>query len=171
MQKNIILIGMPGSGKSTVGNNIASRWGFKFIDTDFVITDITGKTPKEIVADNGREFFLKIQDDAVCGIKNENQVIATGGSVVLSEVCMEHLKKIGVIVFLKINFESMIQRLAPDRKLARSADQSLYAMYTGRLPLYEKYADIIIDCEGKSVHDIANEVIQCIQSNQKYKGV
>lgn len=171
MQKNIVLIGMPGSGKSTVGSNIASQLGYEFIDTDLLITEITGKTPKEIVAEKGREFFLKVQDDAVCGIKDGEQVIATGGSVVLSEICMEHLKKAGVVVFLKISYESMVQRLTPDRKLARSADQSLYSMYSERLPLYEKYADLTVVCEGRGVQEIANEIIQRIQSNEEYKGV
>lgn len=157
--KNIILIGMPSSGKTTVGKRVANRLGLEFKDTDVLISSFAGKFPAEIVRESGRESFLKIQEETVCKITGDNQVIATGGSMVLCENCMNHLKKGGITVFLKIDYNTMLKRLVPERKLARDNGQSLCDMYAARLPLYQKYADIVIDCSRKKVDEVVNELI------------
>jgi len=157
--KNVVLIGMPSSGKTTVGKRVANILGLQFKDTDALISSFVGKTPAEIVRESGRERFLKIQEEAVCKIKGDNQVIATGGSMVLCKKCMDHLKKEGITVFLKTDYNTMLKRLTPERKLARDNNQSLHGMYTERLPLYQEYADIVIDCSRKKVDEIIDELI------------
>lgn len=156
---NIVLVGMPGAGKSTIGPELAKRTGRAYIDTDVVIKDKTGSELKDIVGNYGYEVFLKIQEETILSISPENSVIATGGSVVCSKPAMEYLKKNGVVVFLRLDYEIIESRLAPERKLARSSGKSLYDLYTERSPLYEKYAEISVDCNERSVEEIVDDIL------------
>jgi shikimate kinase len=159
--KNIILIGMPGAGKSTVGVILAKTLRMNFIDTDIVIQENSGKLLHEIIDEDGSDAFLKIEENAVMGLDCHNAVIATGGSVVLSERAMEYLKPDGVVFYLNISFEKMVQRLKNirTRGIVRIAGQSLRDMYDQRIPLYEKYADIRIDCSYDDFENIVEKIV------------
>ncbi|GAB6284064.1 MAG: shikimate kinase [Methanoregula sp.] len=159
--KNIVIIGMPGAGKSTMGVILAKTLGRNFIDTDIVIQEKSGRLLQEMIDDDGPETFLAIEEKTMMSLHCHNAVIATGGSVVFSERAMEHLKSGGVVVYLRISFEEMVRRLnnITTRGIVLVAGQSLHEMYTQRIPLYERYADITIDCsEDDFEHCIGNVI-------------
>jgi len=159
--KNIILIGMPGAGKSTVGVILAKTRGMKFIDTDIAIQETTGRLLQEIIDTDGPDTFKTIEEKTILSLHCHHAVIATGGSVVFSERAMEHLTKDGVVVYLKISFEEMEKRLKniTTRGIVLRAGQSLRDMYTRRIPLYEKYADITIDCSEDDFENCVQKII------------
>jgi shikimate kinase len=159
--KNIILIGMPGAGKSTGGVILAKTLGMKFIDTDIVIQENTGRLLQEIIDTEGTGAFLKIEEETICSLQCNNSVIATGGSIVFSNRSMDVLRKDGVVIYLKISFEEMVRRLnnITTRGIVLLAGQSLRDMYNQRVPLYEKYAEITIDCSNGHIEDCIGNVI------------
>ncbi len=159
--KNIILIGMPGAGKSTVGVILAKTLGMKFTDTDIAVQESAGRLLQEIIDEEGTGAFLAIEERTILSRHFHHAVIATGGSVVFSESAMEHLKRDGVVIYLKISFEEMTQRLRniTTRGIVLIAGQSLRDMYDQRIPLYEKYADITIDCSDDDFENIVERVI------------
>jgi shikimate kinase len=161
--RNIVLIGMPSAGKSTVGVILAKTLGMSFTDTDLVIQQSTGRLLQEIINTDGVKDFLKIEESNILSLKVRKTVIATGGSVIFSEVAIDHLKKEGIIVYLRVEFEEIIKRLdnITTRGVVLANGQNLNDMYNQRAPLYEKYADIIIDCTNKSVEEIV-----CILKNE-----
>jgi len=159
--KNIILIGMPSAGKSTVGVVLAKTLGMNFIDTDIAIQENTGRILQEIINIDGIDAFLKIEESNILSLKCKNSVIATGGSVVFSDKSMNYLKKKGHIIYLRIGFEEIVRRLnnITTRGIVLAKSQSLLDIYNQRIPLYQKYADITIDCSDKDVEDIIENVI------------
>lgn len=159
--KNIILIGMPGAGKSTVGVILAKTLGMNFIDTDIVIQENSGRLLQEIIDGEGADAFLKIEEKAVMGLDCHNAVIATGGSVVFSGRAMECLKSDSIVLYLNISFEKMVQRLnnIRTRGIVLIVGQNLQDMYNQRIPLYEKYADITIDCSDDDFESIVEKVV------------
>ncbi|PKL70650.1 MAG: shikimate kinase [Methanomicrobiales archaeon HGW-Methanomicrobiales-1] len=146
--KNIILIGMPGAGKSTMGVILAKTRGMKFIDTDIAIQETTGRLLQEIIDTDGPGAFKILEEKTILSLHCHNTVIATGGSVVFSERAMQHLKSGGIIIYLQISFDEMAKRLrnSAARGIVLIAGQDLRDMYDQRISLYEKYADITIDC-------------------------
>ena len=162
--KNIVIIGMPGAGKSTMGLILAKTLGRTFIDTDIVAQETTGRLLQEIIDSEGTGAFLKTEEKTILSLHCRHAVIATGGSVVFSGKAMAHLKQDGIVIYLKISFEEMVRRLGTitTRGIVLDAGQSLRDMYTRRVPLYEKYADITIDCSGgdceKCVGNVMNEL-------------
>src|SRR5665647_602636 len=159
--KNIVLIGMPGAGKSTMGVILAKTLGRNFIDTDIVAQETTGRLLQEIIDDEGTAAFLKTEEKTILSLQCHNAVIATGGSVVFSAKAMDYLKKDGVVIYLDISFEEMVRRLnnITTRGIVLVAGQGLSDMYDQRVPLYEKYADITIDCsDGDFEHCIRNVI-------------
>jgi len=150
--KNIVLVGMPGSGKSTTGVVLAKILRRAFIDTDIVIQERTGRFLQEVIDADGPEAFMKIEEEAVLALERRNAVIATGGSVVLIPRAMGHLKETGIVVYLEISTDEMVRRLddISSRGVVLLPGQDLRAMYRKRVPLYAKYADITVDVTNKS---------------------
>ncbi|MBR6633834.1 MAG: shikimate kinase [Clostridia bacterium] len=144
---SIILIGLPSSGKSTLGVLLAKSMGYKFIDADIVIQERQGRLLHEIIDELGPEGFIEIENEINQSITDTKAVIATGGSAVYGEKAMEHFKTLGKVVYIKIPFETMEQRLGDyaHRGVAIKAGMTLRDMYEERIPLYEKYADITIE--------------------------
>ena len=161
---NIILIGMPGAGKSTVGAALAKKLGYGFIDSDNVIEENCGKKLHEILSETGQEGFLEIENFINATIDVKNRVIATGGSAIYGKEAMEHFAKIGDIVYLKLSYKEISARLGDleERGVAFKAGQTLEDIYAKRVPLYEKYAQFTIDCENKSIREIVLEIVKSI---------
>ena len=147
MKSNITLIGMPASGKSTIGVLLAKRLGYSFVDVDIVIQEETGKLLKEIIEEQGTEGFLKVEEEINSRLDVTRSVIAPGGSVIYGPAAMEHLKKISTVVYLKLDYPELEQRLGDlkDRGVALKNGMTLMDLYRERVPLYEKYADITVE--------------------------
>lgn len=159
-QKNIVLIGMPGAGKSTVGVVLAKKLGYAFLDSDLVIQSREGKLLHEIIEAHGVEQFWSIEEEANLSINAVRTVIATGGSVIYGGRAMEHLGQGGVIVYLKLSCEEIARRLGDlnERGVTLRKGQNLQMLYEERIPLYEKYADIIVACEKLTIREIVEEI-------------
>ncbi len=158
--KNIILIGMPGAGKSTVGVVLAKKAGFAFLDSDLLIQSRKGKLLHELISEEGVEGFWKTEEAVNLSIETDRTVIATGGSAIYGARAMEHFKKLGTVVYLKLSCEEITKRLGDlcERGVTLREGQSLSDLYRERVPLYEKYADITIDCECLSIREIVEEI-------------
>lgn len=159
-KKNIVMIGMPGSGKSTIGVLLAKRLGYSFVDVDLVIQERYGKLLKEIIAERGDEGFLRVEEEVNAGLELTKTVIAPGGSVIYGKRAMDHLKETGIIVYLKIGYEDLEQRLGnlKDRGVVLKDGMTLRDLYDERIPYYEKYADVIADETGKEFGEIVDEL-------------
>lgn len=143
---NIILIGMPASGKSTVGVILAKLLGYDFIDTDLLIQRRTGLRLSEIIRSQGLEAFLAAEEASCLALRAEHSVIATGGSVIYSDAAMRHLKGLGTVVYLSVDFNTLQSRLhdVQGRGVVLRPGQSLADLYAERVPLYRNYADITV---------------------------
>lgn len=163
MMNNIILIGMPGSGKSTVGVLLAKILGFDFVDTDLVIQKEEGRRLCEIIEKEGADALAKIEEAVCKNLSCDKTVIATGGSAVLSNETMEHFGKMGKIVFLDVPLSILEKRVGDldARGVVRKKGQSFEALFEERLPLYRKYADYTASAKadaGEMAKDIAEIV-------------
>lgn len=162
VMNNIVLIGMPGVGKSTVGVILAKELGYQFVDADLLIQKQEKRLLKEIIAQEGVDGFIKIENQVNASIEAERTVIATGGSVVYGEEAMEHLKKISTVVYLKLPYETLKKRLGnlKNRGVVLRKGQTLKDLYEERTVLYEKYADITIDEENKGIEETLQYIIK-----------
>ncbi len=167
--KNIILIGMPSSGKSTVGVIIAKHLGMSFVDTDVILQTQQTKKLQDIINTDGIEKFLEIEENTILSLDLSNTVIATGGSVVYSEKAMKHLKANGIVIYLNINMRTVTRRLKniKTRGVVLSPGQTLEEIYQKRKPLYEKYADIIIDSSENSIDETIEAILDKIVISNK----
>ena len=158
--KNVILIGMPGAGKSTVGVVLAKRLGYTFLDSDLVIQQKYGKLLHELIREHGVEGFWKIESDVNAGLTCDKTVIATGGSAIYGTEAMEHLRSIGTVVYLRLTLSQIEERLGDltERGVTLREGQDLKALYEERTPLYEKYAHVIIDCDGQKVRELVTRI-------------
>lgn len=158
--KNVILIGMPGAGKSTVGVVLAKRLGYTFLDSDLVIQQKYGKLLHELIREHGVEGFWKIENDVNAGLTCDRTVIATGGSAIYGAEAMEHLRSIGTVVYLRLTLSQIEERLGDltERGVTLREGQDLKALYEERTPLYEKYAHVIIDCDGQKVRELVTRI-------------
>ncbi len=161
---NIVLIGMPGAGKSTIGVVLAKNIGYSFVDSDLVIQEKEGKLLHEIISEIGDDGFREVENRVNAGLKIKKSIIATGGSVVYGKEAMDNLKKIGKVVYLKQDYQEIKKRLGDlsKRGVTIKGGQTLKDLYDERVPLYEKYADIVIDCQNKSIREIVEEVKESI---------
>ena len=162
--KNIILIGMPGAGKSTVGVVLAKNLGMSFIDSDLVIQEKKGKKLQELIEEFGTKGFKKIEDEINASIDVKNTIIATGGSVVYGENAMKHLKEIGRVCYLQLSYKAISERLGDlaKRGVVLEKNQTLKDLYDERVPLYEKYADLVIPCEDKNIREVVEYIVDKI---------
>ena len=161
--ENVVLIGMPGVGKSTVGVVLAKVLGYQFIDADLLIQKKMNMVLSEIIKKEGTDGFMKIENDVNASIETDRTVIATGGSVVYCEEAMEHLKSIGTVIYLKLSLESLSKRLGNlvGRCVVLKKGQTLEHLYDERTPLYEKYADLPIDEENQELEDTLQTILNC----------
>ena len=152
---NIILIGMPGVGKSTLGVVLAKVLGFQFIDADLLIQEQERKKLHQIIKEVGINGFMEIENQVNASIEAERSVIATGGSVVYCRQAMSHLKEIGTVVYLKVSLSTLEKRLGnlKRRGVILKKGQTLKDLYEERVPLYEKYADVVGDEKGRDLEE------------------
>ena len=161
---NVILTGMPGSGKSTLGVLLAKALGYGFIDADLVIQSNEHRLLQDIIDDDGIESFLKCEDRALRSIDCDNTVIATGGSAVLSPSAMDHLKRLGVTVYICVPCAELERRVSniTTRGIAAAKGETLSDIFEERAPLYEKYADVTVNTGGKSLEASVEELVQLL---------
>ncbi|RGF43426.1 MULTISPECIES: shikimate kinase [unclassified Roseburia] len=160
MKDNIVLIGMPGVGKSTVGVVLAKALGYNFVDADLVIQQQTGKLLCELIAEHGTEGFLEIEDEVNSRIEGHKAVIATGGSAVYCANAMEHYKEIATVLYLSVSYETLEERLGDlkNRGVVLNDGQTLKDLYDERTAYYEKYADVTVNEEGLSIRETIDAV-------------
>lgn len=163
--KNIIFIGMPASGKSTVGVVVAKRMGYDFIDADLLIQKQEKRLLKEIIADVGNDGFLAIENQVNREVEAEQAVISPGGSVIYCKEAMEHFKEIGTIVYLQVSYETIDRRIssAKNRGVVLKEGQTLRDLYEERTKLFEKYADYIVSEEGLSLEETIDKVLELFE--------
>lgn len=163
--KNIIFIGMPASGKSTVGVVVAKRLGYDFIDTDLLIQKQEGRLLKDIIAEVGNEGFLEIENQVNRDLEVENAVISPGGSVVYCEEAMLHFKEIGIVVYLQTSYEDIYNRIsnAKNRGVVLKEGQTLKSLYDERVKLFEKYADYTISEDGLELEETIDTVLELFE--------
>lgn len=159
--KNIVLIGMPGAGKSTVGVVLAKKLGFSFLDSDLLIQEHEKMLLHEIIEQKGLDGFNQIENEVNASITATNSVIATGGSVIYGKEAMEHLKTIGTVIYLQLNYEELKERLGDleERGVSIRPGMTLKDLYAERTPLYETYADLTITCDDKPIRKIVQEIV------------
>ena len=173
-KNNIVLIGMPGVGKSTVGVILAKVMGFEFLDADLLIQKQEGKLLREIIEEVGTDGFIEVENRVNAGIDCVHSIIATGGSVVYGKEAMEHLKEIGTVVYLEVPFSVLEKRLSDikGRGVVLKDGQTLYDLYMERTPLYETYADIRVSEDGLNVEETVELLVKELQSlNNKQENI
>lgn len=163
-KSNIVLIGMPGSGKSTCGVLAAKAMLKNFYDTDLLLQGLEGKRLQDIIDQEGIDYFVSAEEKAILSLNIEATVIATGGSVVYSDKAMAHLKSLGKIVYLHLEYDNMVDRIKniTTRGVVLQNGETLLDMYNERLPLYEKYADVTINCDGFDIEKTVEEIIKSV---------
>lgn len=157
IKNNVILIGMPGAGKSTAGVVLAKIMGYHFLDSDLVIQETEGRLLKDIIAEDGVKGFIAVEERVNARLDVKKTVVATGGSVIYGDRAMQHLKSIGAVVYIKLSYEEICERLGniAQRGVVLKEGQTLTELYDERCPLYEKYADIIVDAENMTIESLA----------------
>jgi shikimate kinase len=155
---------MPGAGKSTVGVLVAKHLGLGFVDTDLLIQERAGRRLQEILAGAGYRELRRLEEEAILSLEDRGAVIATGGSSVYSERAMRHLGETGVIVYLKAGLELLVARIDDyDRRgIANPADQSFEEINRERAPLYERYADVVVEVDGLTHKEAARAVMAAV---------
>jgi shikimate kinase len=161
-KSNIVLIGMPGAGKSTVGIILAKMMSLDFIDTDVLIQITQGRSLQQIVDTNGHIALRDIEQEVLLGLHCRDHVVATGGSAVYSEAAMKHLASEGTIIFLDVTLSDLEERVRnfDTRGLAKKQGQSFADLFLERVPLYRKYADLTLGCSDLSQEDVCAMIIE-----------
>ena len=170
-KRNIVLIGMPGVGKSTIGVVLAKMFGYDFVDADLIIQQQCDKTLQRLIDSLGPSGFIAVENEVLSGMDFSNTVISTGGSAIYSEDAMKHLAEEGDIVYLRASRDELADRLSSfDERgvVVRNSDEiGLDVLLEERIPLYEKYAQITVDIEGLSITDAAHKIKEAVIANTK----
>lgn len=168
-KENIILIGMPGSGKSTCGVLAAKALLKNFFDTDLLFQGLEEKKLQDIIDDDGIEYFLSAEERAILSLDINATVVATGGSVVYSDKSMEHLKKSGKVIYLHLSYDTMVDRIKniTTRGVVVKEGDSLEDMYNERLPMYQKWADVVINCDNNTVEQTVEKIVKASSDCEK----
>lgn len=163
-QDNIILIGMSGAGKSTLGVLLAKALGKSFVDTDLLIQQKAGKLLQTVIDEDGLDSFMKLEEEVVSSVSLRDCVIATGGSVVYSEQAMRHLQENGLTVYLAVDYEELVGRLSniTTRGIVFRGKQDLRSVYEERIPLYETYADLSLNCTGQDIETSVERIVAAL---------
>ena len=158
--KNIVMIGMPGAGKSTIGVILAKELGYHFVDSDLVIQEKEGRLLREIIASEGLERFKEIENQVNFELDVTDSVIATGGSVIYGKEAMERFHERDVVVYLKLSYKCISRRIGDPKKrgVVLKDDQTLKDLYEERSPLYEKYAHVTVDADDLGIGDVMHLV-------------
>lgn len=163
--KNIVLIGMPGAGKSTIGVLLAKSMLYSFVDTDLMIQNCCGKSLCDIIDENGTDAFLRIENDVICAAEFDRCVIATGGSAVYGEEAMEKLRADSTVIYLNLPLAEIERRLGDihTRGVAMKNGTTVAELYNERKSLYEKYADITLECSGLTAEQCVDRIISLLK--------
>lgn len=165
---NIVLIGMPGAGKSTLGVVLAKIMNLQFVDADLVIQHETGQTLQDTIDELGPEGFLEVENRILGKLQARSSVIATGGSAVYSDAAMRHMRSLGSVVYLRISYESLVARLGDLQErgvvMKGGASMTLRDLYEERQPLYERYAHITVDVDDLTITDAARKVAAAVSA-------
>lgn len=163
---NIVLIGMPGCGKSTIGVLLAKAMGKAFIDTDVVLQAKEGRKLQPMIDEIGIDAFLNKEQDAIIALSCENTVIATGGSVIYGQEAMAHLHRHGIVVYIKLPYPEIKRRLSnlATRGVTLRAGQTLLDLYQERVPLYEASADIVCEAEGFEIEATVSRIMDLVNT-------
>ena len=166
--KNIVLIGMPGCGKSTCGVLAAKALCMDFFDTDLILQKNEKMPLQEIINKKGNDYFGEAEERAICAFSFQNAVVATGGSVVYSKKAMEHLKENAFIVYLKISLETMERRISnmESRGILLRRGETLEEMFCERESLYERYADRTIVCDGLEIEETVSKLVKVVEGKR-----
>ncbi len=164
-KSNIVLIGMPGSGKSTCGVLAAKALLKNFFDTDLLLQGMEEQRLQDIIDKKGIDYFLNAEEKAILSLDINATVIATGGSVVYSQKAMEHLKSMGRVIYLHLDYDTMVKRIKniTTRGVVLKSGTSLLDMYNERLPLYKQYADDVIYCDKNTVEETVEQIVRLIK--------
>lgn len=166
-RENIVLIGMPGSGKSTCGVLAAKALLKNFFDTDLLLQNLESLRLQDIINEKGIAYFEKAEEAAILSLDIQGTVIATGGSVIYSDAAMKRLSVLGKIVYLHLSYDAMCERInnITTRGIVLKEGETLADMYNERLPLYEKYADFTVDCDGLTVEETVEKIVAAAENN------
>ena len=161
----ISLIGMPGAGKSTVGVILAKLMGLDFVDTDILIQSLENRTLQDIIDCAGYQHLRKIEEKVILSLEIKSSIISTGGSAIYSKKSMTRLRTLGPRVYLKLDLESLQERVAatPNRGIASEADKTFQEIFDERTPLYENYSDFVIDAGAGSADTLAKNIINLLK--------
>lgn len=162
---NVILIGMPASGKSCMGRSLSRILKMKNLDTDRLIEQKTGRRLQNIINEDGLDEFKRIEEEVLCSVNGDNLIISTGGSAVYYENAMSHFKKIGVVLYLYAGLETIVKRLGDfsKRGIALKEGQTIEDLYNERCKLYERYADVTINCDGAAYAKHRDDAVKAIR--------
>ncbi len=168
-ERNIVLIGMPGAGKSTLGVLLAKALSLPFLDTDISIQTLEKKPLKEIIEGQGIEGFKQVEENHILSLQCRGHVIATGGSAVYSKKAMRYLQRTGVILFLDLSLDRLTRRIRDmdARGIVRGPGQDLVFLFEERQPLYENYADFRVSCDGKGHEQIIREIVALLEGEER----
>ena len=158
--KSIVLIGMPGVGKSTIGVILAKEIGYQFLDADLLIQEQEGMLLKDIIATKGHDGFLAVENQVNREVNAKHSVIATGGSAVYGETAMEHFKDIGTVIYLEVDEIELEERVGSlkERGVVSNGKTTIDEIFEDRKNLYRKYADITLNLNGKSIRESVDDI-------------
>lgn len=162
--QNIILVGMPSCGKSTVGVVLAKTMNKGFVDTDILIQQREKKTLQEIINQQGNDYFHQVEESVLLDFDGEDYVIATGGSAIYFDRAMEKFKEKGQIIYLQVSLDTVLERLSniKTRGVTLEKGQTLADLYEQRIPLYEKHADLTITSDGCTVEEVVEQIVAAL---------